>query len=48
MEVYKTKEFPASDALMSRCISFPISLVWTDEEVRGRAEKLIAAVKSAL
>lgn len=48
MEVYKTKEFPASDALMSRCISFPISLVWTDEEVRDRAEKLIAAVKSAL
>jgi 8-amino-3,8-dideoxy-alpha-D-manno-octulosonate transaminase len=48
MEVYKTKEFPASDAIISRCISFPISLAWSDEELRERAEKLVNAVKSVL
>lgn len=45
---YKTKEFPASDAIIGRCISFPISLAWTDEELRERAAKLAAAVKSVL
>ncbi|AWO02267.1 L-glutamine--2-deoxy-scyllo-inosose aminotransferase KanB [Chitinophaga alhagiae] len=48
MEVYKTKTFPASDAVISRCISFPISLLWTEEELRDRASKLAAAVKSVL
>lgn len=48
MEVYKTKAFPASDAIISRCISFPISLAWTDEELQERAVKLVAAVKSVL
>ncbi|WP_343700547.1 DegT/DnrJ/EryC1/StrS family aminotransferase [Chitinophaga sp.] len=48
MEVYKTKTFPASDAVISRCISFPISLVWTEDELRDRASKLATAVKSVL
>lgn len=48
MEVYKTKAFPASDAIISRCISFPISLAWTDGELQERAAKLVAAVKSVL
>ncbi|WP_298709592.1 DegT/DnrJ/EryC1/StrS aminotransferase family protein [Chitinophaga sp.] len=48
LAVYQTKQFPASDAIIGRCISFPISLAWTDAEVRERAEKLTAAVKSAL
>ena len=48
LDAYKTKQFPASDALISRCISFPIALSWTDEEVRERAEKLASAIKSVL
>jgi 8-amino-3,8-dideoxy-alpha-D-manno-octulosonate transaminase len=48
MEQYKTKQFPASDAIMSRCISTPVNLAWSEEEVKERAEKLVNAVKSAL
>ncbi|MBP1653085.1 MAG: DegT/DnrJ/EryC1/StrS aminotransferase, partial [Bacteroidetes bacterium] len=48
MELYKVKQFPASDAIMSRCICTPINLGWSDAEVAERAEKLVNAVKSAL
>lgn len=48
MEVYETKEFPASDAIISRCISFPVSMAWTDDDAREKAEKLVNAVKSVL
>ncbi|PUZ26570.1 8-amino-3,8-dideoxy-alpha-D-manno-octulosonate transaminase [Chitinophaga costaii] len=48
MEVYKTKEFPASDAIIGRCISTPINLAWTEEETIARAEKLVKAIKDSL
>lgn len=48
MEIYKTKQFPVSDAVISRNISTPINLAWSDAEVQERAEKLVKAVKSAL
>jgi 8-amino-3,8-dideoxy-alpha-D-manno-octulosonate transaminase len=48
MELYKVKQFPVSDALMSRCICTPINLGWSEEEVKQRAEKLVNAVRSAL
>lgn len=48
MEVYKTKTFPASDAIMGRCISTPINLTWSKEETAARAEKLVKAIESAL
>ncbi|WP_118972085.1 DegT/DnrJ/EryC1/StrS family aminotransferase [Taibaiella koreensis] len=48
MAGYATREFPVSDALISRCICTPINLSWTDEEVTERAEKLVQAVKAAL
>ncbi len=48
MEVYKTKQFPASDAIINRTICTPINIGWSDEEIRQRAEKLVNAVKSAL
>jgi 8-amino-3,8-dideoxy-alpha-D-manno-octulosonate transaminase len=48
MELYKVKQFPVSDALMSRCICTPINMSWNDAEVAERAEKLVKAVKSAL
>lgn len=48
MDIYKTKEFPASDAIISRNISTPINLAWTKEEIQERAEKLVNAVKSVL
>lgn len=48
MEQYKSKQFPVSDAIMSRTISTPINIGWSDAEIKERAEKLVNAVKSAL
>ncbi|PUZ29802.1 L-glutamine--2-deoxy-scyllo-inosose aminotransferase KanB [Chitinophaga parva] len=48
MEVYKTRTFPASDAIMGRCISTPINLTWSKEETAARAKKLAEAIQSAL
>jgi 8-amino-3,8-dideoxy-alpha-D-manno-octulosonate transaminase len=43
-----SKEFPASDAIMSRCISTAISLSWTEEQIKDKGEKLAAAIKKVL
>lgn len=40
--------FPASDAVMSRCISTAISLTWTEEQVHEKAEKIKAVVQKVL
>lgn len=44
----KEKNFSASDAIMSRCISTAISLVWTDEQIRDKGEKMVAVIKKVL
>ena len=43
-----TKEFPASDAVMGRCISTAISLLWTEEQIKEKGEKIVNAVKKVL
>ncbi len=40
--------FPASDAIMSRCISTAISLVWTEEQIREKGEKMTAVIRKVL
>lgn len=40
--------FSSSDAIMSRCISTAISLVWTDEQIKEKGEKMIAVIKKVL
>ncbi|HET8723188.1 MAG TPA: DegT/DnrJ/EryC1/StrS family aminotransferase [Anaeromyxobacteraceae bacterium] len=42
-----SRPFPASDAVMARAISTPISLAWTPEQLAERGAKLAAAVRSA-
>ncbi len=42
------KDFSASDTVMSRCISTAISLLWTEEQVKEKGEKIVAAVKKVL
>jgi len=44
----QTTQFSASDAIMSRCISTSISLVWTDEQIREKGEKMVAVIKKVL
>ncbi|CAF5133715.1 unnamed protein product, partial [Rotaria sp. Silwood1] len=43
-----TQSFAASDAVMSRCISTAISLLWTDEQMEAKANKIVEIVKSIL
>jgi len=42
------KNFSASDAIMSRCISTAISLVWTEEQVKEKGEKMINVIRKIL
>lgn len=37
---YANQAFPASDAIMSRCISSAISLAWTEEQAQERGQKM--------
>lgn len=43
-----TKKFAASDAVMGRCISTSISLLWTDAQVQEKGEKMVAVIKKVL
>jgi len=43
-----SRDFSASDAIMSRCISTAISLLWTEEQIRERAEKLLKVIRREL
>ncbi len=45
---HANKDFSASDAIMSRCISTAISLVWTEDQIIEKAEKIVSTVKNVL
>ena len=45
---HANKDFAASDAILSRCISTAISLAWTEEQVKEKGEKMVAAIKRSL
>jgi 8-amino-3,8-dideoxy-alpha-D-manno-octulosonate transaminase len=42
------QQFPASDAIMARCISTSISLLWTPEQIKEKGEKMAAAINKVL
>lgn len=44
----KETSFPASDAIMSRCISTAISLLWTEEQIKEKGEKMAGAIRKVL
>ena len=48
MDRLKDQSFPQSDDLISRNISCLIKLSWTEEEVKDRASRMAAAIKSIL
>jgi len=43
----KDRDFSATDAIMSRCISTLISLTWTEEQIKDKGEKIVAAAQKA-
>lgn len=42
------KDFSASDAIMSRCISTSISLLWTEGQVNEKGQKIADTIKKVL
>ena len=42
------QDFSASDAVMSRCISTAISLLWTEEQIKLKGEQMVNAIKKVL
>jgi 8-amino-3,8-dideoxy-alpha-D-manno-octulosonate transaminase len=45
---HANKDFSASDAIMSRSISTAIGLLWTDEQLKDKGEKIVNVVKKVL
>ena len=45
---HANKDFSASDAIMSRCVSTAIGLLWTDEQVKEKGEKILAIISKVL
>ena len=48
LKSYSAQSFPASDAIMSRCISTAISLTWTEDQIKEKGEKMTAAIRKVL
>ncbi|MEN9548314.1 MAG: hypothetical protein RIR12_905 [Bacteroidota bacterium] len=42
------KDFSVSDAILSRCICTSISLLWTEEQLKEKGEKMVAIIKKVL
>ena len=45
---HATKDFSASDAIMSRCISTAISLTWTDEQLKTKCGQMVNVINKVL
>ena len=48
LQYLKTQAYPQSDNYIARNISCLIKLSWTEEQVKDRANKMVAAIKSSL
>jgi 8-amino-3,8-dideoxy-alpha-D-manno-octulosonate transaminase len=48
LEHLAVKDFSLSDAVMNRCISTSMSLLWTEEQVKEKGMKMLEAVREAL
>jgi len=45
---HATKDFSASDAVMGRCISTAISLLWSEEQIKEKGEKMVGVIRKVL
>jgi 8-amino-3,8-dideoxy-alpha-D-manno-octulosonate transaminase len=45
---HATKDFAASDAIMSRCISTAIGLTWTDEQLKNKCDQMVGVIQKVL
>jgi 8-amino-3,8-dideoxy-alpha-D-manno-octulosonate transaminase len=44
----QSADFSVSDSIMNRCISTAISLLWTEEQIKEKGEKIVNAIKKVL
>lgn len=42
------QDFSASDAVMSRCICTSVSLLWTEDQIKEKGEKMVAVIQKVL
>jgi 8-amino-3,8-dideoxy-alpha-D-manno-octulosonate transaminase len=45
---HANKDFSASHAVMGRCISTAISLLWTQEQIKEKGEKMVDVIRKVL
>ena len=45
---HANKQFPASDEVMSRCISTLINLSWSEQQLKDKGQALVSAIKKAM
>jgi len=45
---HANKDFSASDAIMNRCVSTAISLLWSEEQIKEKGEKIVSIIKKIL
>ena len=45
---HANKDFSVSDAVLGRCVSTAIGLLWTAEQITEKGEKIITAIKKVL
>jgi 8-amino-3,8-dideoxy-alpha-D-manno-octulosonate transaminase len=48
VEHHANKDFSASDAILGRCICTSISLSWTEDQIKDKGQKMLAAVQKVL
>jgi 8-amino-3,8-dideoxy-alpha-D-manno-octulosonate transaminase len=48
LQQLKHTTFPESDAIMGRCVSTAISLLWTEEQIKEKGEKMVAAIRKVI
>lgn len=48
LQQLQSTRFEASDAIISRCICTSIGLLWTDEQIKEKGEKLVGAIRKVL
>jgi 8-amino-3,8-dideoxy-alpha-D-manno-octulosonate transaminase len=48
LQKLQMQDFAASDAIISRCISTAISLLWTEEQIAEKGAKMVAAIQKVL
>lgn len=45
---HANKDFAASDAVMGRCVSTAIGLLWTDEQIKAKGEQMVNVIRKVL